>query len=51
MADEKKKNMNNEEVAAQEIDFDELEKVTGGSIKNVNYTKTTDISQDTKSKI
>ncbi len=36
---------------AIEIDDDELENVTGGTIHNVRFTKTTDISQDTKDKI
>lgn len=51
MSDEKKTTVNAEEIAEQEINLDELEQVTGGSIKNVQYIKTTDISKDTKSKI
>ncbi|MBS5150506.1 MAG: hypothetical protein Q4A63_02920 [Butyricicoccus pullicaecorum] len=47
------KNLNKEaeEQDVQELDFDELEEVTGGSIKDVVYTPTVDISQDTKLKI
>ena len=51
MTDEKKKALSNEEAEEQEIDLEDLEQVTGGSISNVNYTKTGDISNDTKSKI
>lgn len=51
MADEKKITEKAEETTEQEINLDELEQVTGGSIKNVQYIKTTDISSDTKSKI
>ena len=47
----RKKTLSNEEAEEQEIDLDDLEQVTGGSISNVNYTKTGDISNDTKSKI
>lgn len=46
-----KQNNEAEEKERQEIDLDDLEQVTGGSIKNVQYTKTVEISQDTKSKI
>lgn len=51
MSDKKKTPENTQEAMEQEINFDDLEQVTGGSIKDVKYTKTTDISGDTKSKI
>ena len=40
-----------EETEMQEIDLDDLEQVTGGSLHNVQYTKTVDISEDIKKKI
>ncbi|MCH5185593.1 MAG: hypothetical protein J1F64_05640 [Oscillospiraceae bacterium] len=49
MKDEKKTDVNDKE--AVEIDLDELEQVTGGSIKDVKHTKTTDVSSNTKGKI
>jgi hypothetical protein len=50
MTDEKKKaGIKDEEVV--ELNLEELDKVTGGSIKNVKYTETTEISDDTKRKI
>ncbi len=51
MSDEKKKTQGNEKPEQQEINLEELEQVTGGSIKDVNYTSTTEISHDTQSKI
>ncbi len=53
MAEDKKKVITNEaeETESKEISFENLDEVTGGSIRNVRYTKTTDISEDTKSKI
>lgn len=52
MAEEKKNTVSEEQANnAQEINLDELDKVTGGSIGNVRYTKTSDISSDTRSKI
>lgn len=50
MSDEKKTTVKNDEITEQEISLDELDNVTGGSIGNVKYTKTVDISGDTKSK-
>ncbi len=50
MADEKKTNVNNEEAVNKEINLDDLENVSGGSIGNVSYTQTTNISPDTKRK-
>lgn len=35
----------------EELSTEELEYVSGGSLKDVNYSKTTDISKDTKYKI
>lgn len=51
MSDEKKKTQGNEKTEQQEINVEDLEQVTGGSIKDVNYTQTTNISSDTQSKI
>lgn len=51
MAEEKKTAINEEEAVEQEINLDELEQVTGGALRNVQYTKTIDISEDTKRKI
>ena len=45
MLDDKKIENDNAEV--QELDVDELDKVTGGSIMNVKYTPTTNISGNT----
>ena len=50
MSDEKKKTQGNENPEQQEINAEDLEQVTGGSIKDVNYTSTTNISADTQSK-
>jgi hypothetical protein len=36
---------------AGELDLDALEQAAGGSLGNVQYTKTVDISADTKAKI
>ncbi len=41
----------NKEVEVMELDFDELEQVTGGSIRDVGYTPTVDISDDVISRI
>ncbi|MBQ6554821.1 MAG: hypothetical protein IJL89_06280 [Firmicutes bacterium] len=35
----------------EDVDVSELDKISGGSIDNVNYTKTDDISEDTQNKI
>ena len=35
----------------QELDLDDLDVVQGGSIANVQYSKTSDISEDTRNKI
>lgn len=55
MSEDKKKTIAVEEAAKEnekkEIPVEKLDEVTGGSIRNVRYTKTTDISEDTKSKI
>ena len=55
MAEDKKKGLA-EDVSAKEneskeLSEDQLDEVSGGSIRNVRYTKTTTISADTKSKI
>ena len=48
-----KKNIvsNDENLKDKELDLEELNDVSGGSLKDVNFTKTGDISKDTKSKI
>lgn len=51
MSDKKKLNIEAEEAEVTELNLDDLENVTGGSIKDVNYTETTDISKDTQEKI
>ncbi len=51
MAEEKDKLITNDDGVKEEISFDEIEQATGGSIKNVQYTKTVEISDDTRSKI
>lgn len=49
----KKKNTlsNDEALKNRELNLEELEDVSGGSLKNVSFTKTEDISKDTKSKL
>ncbi len=49
MSDEKKNVTTNDN--GEELSTEELEYVSGGSLKDVNYSKTTDISKDTKDKI
>ncbi len=39
------------EKECQELDIDTLEQVTGGSLKDVTTKPTTDISEDTASKL
>ncbi len=36
---------------AEELDFDDLEKISGGSLKDLPKVKTNSISDDTKSKL
>ena len=49
---EKKNIVSNEEnLKEKELDLEELEDVSGGSLKDVDFTKTGDISKDTKSKL
>ncbi len=40
-----------EEADEKELSLDECEQVTGGSIRDVQYTKTVDISEDVKERI
>ena len=40
-----------EKNAPQELKLDDLDAVQGGSLRNVSYTDTTEISADTASKI
>ena len=49
--DEKDRKNNTETDEAQELELDDLEAVTGGSIEDVIFTETKDISEDTKGKI
>lgn len=51
MADEKDRKKQVEADEAQELELDALKAVTGGSIADVIFTETTDISEDTKEKI
>lgn len=49
---EKKNVVSNDEIMKdKELDLEELEDVSGGSLKDVNFTNTGDISRDTRSKI
>ena len=49
---EKKNVVSNDEILKdKELDLEELEDVSGGSLKDVNFTNTGDISKDTKIKI
>ena len=38
-------------ISVEEVEDVDLDKISGGSIDNVNYTETEDISEDTKNKI
>ena len=49
--DKQEKPAQEERKAPQALDLDDLNKVQGGSIANVSYTSTSDISGDTRSKI
>ncbi|MBR4210854.1 MAG: hypothetical protein IKR84_00485 [Oscillibacter sp.] len=40
-----------EKKAPQELNFDDLDAVQGGSLANVSYTSTSNISSNTRSKI
>lgn len=55
MSEDKKKVITNEnevkENEQKEISLENLDEVTGGSIRNVRYTKTTDITDSIKNKI
>ena len=48
---EKKKEVMNERAVVEEVDIDELNDLTGGSIHDAKYTKTGDISRSTADKI
>ena len=50
MPDEKKAN-DNKNSEKKELEVSDLKKASGGTLKDVNYTETHDISDDTKSKI
>ena len=49
--EKKRKTMGEEAAVLEEVDVDDLKGITGGSIHDVHYTDTDDISSDTKSKI
>lgn len=51
MSEEKKIPQEAKTEDEKELSLDDCEKVTGGSIHNVVYTETTEISEDTKRKI
>lgn len=51
MADQKKTPDEEKKGTVEELDMEALEGVSGGSIRNVKFTKTVDISEDTRSKI
>ena len=53
MSDEKKKVVPNGEdkLKDKELSLDELKDVSGGALKDVSFTKTTEISKDTQEKI
>ena len=38
-------------ISVEEVEDVDLDKISGGSIDNVNYTETEDICEDTKNKI
>lgn len=49
---EKKNVVSNDEVLKnKELNLEDLEDVSGGSLKDVKFTKTKDVSKDTKSKL
>ena len=51
MADEKKTLSKEEPLKEKELNLEELKDVSGGALKDVVFTKTSDISLDTKNKI
>lgn len=52
MSDEKKVVTNGEDkLKDKELNLDELKDVSGGALKDVSFTKTTEISKDTQEKI
>jgi hypothetical protein len=51
MSDEKKKMSDTADQEQKELDFEELDEVHGGSLRNVTITQTRDISDDTKGKL
>ena len=51
MNDKKKEAEIKKEEAVIELNLDDLEKVTGGSMRDVSKKKTTDISKDTAEKV
>lgn len=51
MKDEKKITTNDEVLKDKELTLDEVNDVSGGTLKKIHYKKTVDISQNTKNKI
>ncbi len=46
MSDEKKKLNDNEKLQENELNLEDLEKVTGGSLADVSFTETVEITDD-----
>lgn len=51
MSENKKLEKTKKQNAEKEVSLDDLSEVAGGAIKNVKYTPTKPISDDTKAKI
>ena len=52
MSEDKKIKVNEKKISDdKELDLEELNDVSGGALRNVSFTKTRDISRDTKDKI
>jgi hypothetical protein len=51
MSEQEKVLLENEKAGAEELDLNAVVKVTGGALKDVQYTATVDISEDTKNKV
>lgn len=51
MKKEEQAKVQKEEMDKNEINLEDLEQVTGGSLRNVVYTPTYDISEDTRRNI
>ncbi len=51
MSDKNKVVSNDEALKNKELDLEELKDVSGGALKDISFSKTVDISKNTKSKI